>query len=146
MCVCCNIIQLYCMHVVLIVCCCMYMLSVLIAMCCMHVVLIVCCCVVCVVCIYSCCCTYVCTGKEERLWPIVRLIIIKKIIIITTISNSHPRSSSLHASYGLALTGTSLAPLAKQTQGVSLTQYVLYIYTLSPFTIDYSSIFRQNGL
>ena len=75
-CVCCNIIQLYCMHVVLIVCCCMYMLSVLIAMCCMHVVLIVCCCVVCVVCIYSCCCTYVCTGKEERLWPIVRLIII----------------------------------------------------------------------
>ena len=75
MCVCCNIIQLYCMHVVLIVCCCMYMLSVLIAMCCMHVVLIVCCCVVCVVCIYSCCCTYVCTGKEERLWPIVRLII-----------------------------------------------------------------------
>ena len=63
------------MHVVLIVCCCMYMLSVLIAMCCMHVVLIVCCCVVCVVCIYSCCCTYVCTGKEERLWPIVRLII-----------------------------------------------------------------------
>ena len=80
MCVCCNIIQLYCMHVVLIVCCCMYVLSVLIAMCCMHVVLIVCCCVVCVVCIYSCCCTYVCTGKEERLWPIVRLIII--IIII----------------------------------------------------------------
>ena len=64
------------MHVVLIVCCCMYMLSVLIAMCCMHVVFIVCCCVVCVVCIYSCCCTYVCTGKEERLWPIVRLIII----------------------------------------------------------------------
>ena len=71
------------MHVVLIVCCCMYVLSVLIAMCCMHVVLIVCCCVVCVVCIYSCCCTYVCTGKEERLWPIVRLIII--IIIIDNI-------------------------------------------------------------
>ena len=70
------------MHVVLIVCCCMYMLSVLIAMCCMHVVLIVCCCVVCVVCIYSCCCTYVCTGKEERLWPIVRLIIIIIIIIM----------------------------------------------------------------
>ena len=31
-----------------------------------------------------------------------------------------------------------------ETQGVS--QYVLYIYTPSPFTIDYSSIFRQNGL
>ena len=48
----------------------------------MHVVLIVCCCVVCVVCTYSCYCMYVCTGKEERLWPIVRLIIIIIIIII----------------------------------------------------------------
>ena len=38
----------------------------------MHVVLIVCCCVVCT---YSCYYMYVCTGKEEWLWPIVRLII-----------------------------------------------------------------------
>ena len=60
----------------------MYVLFVLIAMCCLHVVLIVCCCVVCVVCTYSCYCMYVCTGKEERLWPIVRLIIIIIIIII----------------------------------------------------------------
>ena len=83
------------MHVVLIVCCCMYMLSVLIAMCCMHVVLIVCCCVVCVVCIYSCCCTYVCTGKEERLWPIVRLIIIIIIIIINALPDMMGHKASM---------------------------------------------------
>ena len=41
----------------------------------MHVVLIVCCCIVCVVVLTAVIVCMFCTGKEEQLWPIVRLII-----------------------------------------------------------------------